>query len=151
MPSVADRGLAAPRGSRGHFGIQLDLHPELQVVGNAVLMPFGCGWVSVTGEEKRQRYLAGALVDAERREVVALLRQQKKRLAVYLEDEHVGELTDKMSARITQWVLDLERADLLPTVEARVIGTKRQFVVFLKLAKPWGVLDEGMGDGRSLD
>ncbi len=127
-----DRGKA----DRGHFGIRLDLHPELQI-RNAAMMPFGCGRVAVTGEEKRQRYLSAVLGSADRREVIAVLKQQNGRLAVYLEDEQVGELTDKMSCRFTPWVSALQVAGSPATAEARVIRGERKVEVFLKLAKPW--------------
>lgn len=124
-------------GDRGHFGVRLDLHPDLQLVANAVMLPFGNGRVSVTGEEKSQDYLSELLEANNRVEVIASLEHGNDRITVAIEDQIVGELTGKMSMRYAAWINDLHRADLPVTAEARVIRGERKIEVFLKLARPW--------------
>jgi hypothetical protein len=122
---------------RGHFGIRLDLHDQLHVVSNAVLMPFGNGRVSVTGEEKYQTQLAVILGASNRVEVIVALTHGNDRIAVVLGEQLVGELTGKMSMRFAPWINELEHAGLPATAEARVIRGEKKIEVFLKLAKPW--------------
>jgi hypothetical protein len=122
---------------RGHFGIRLDLHDQLHVVDNAVLMPFGNGRVSATGEENWQPYLEELLGVQERIEVIAVLDHSNDRITISVGDEIVGELTGKMSTRYAPWLDQVRGADLTATAEARVIRGQHKIEVFLKLAKPW--------------
>jgi hypothetical protein len=113
------------------------LHDQLHVVSNAVLMPFGNGRVSVTGEEKYQTQLAVILGASNRVEVIVALTHGNDRIAVVLGEQLVGELTGKMSMRFAPWINELEHAGLPATAEARVIRGEKKIEVFLKLAKPW--------------
>lgn len=122
---------------RGHFGIRLDLHEQLHIVENSVMLPFGRGRVSVTGEENCQKYLGDWLGSQDRLEVVAVLCHGNDRITVTLGDHIVGELTGKMSMRFAPWINDVARAGLPTTAEARIIRGDRKIEAFLKLAKPW--------------
>ena len=129
-----------PPSDSGSFGIKLDLHPELQVVDNCFVLPYGIGRVSITGEEHEQTYLAEVLDGADRAEVIASLEATDDGLVVDLGGRKVGRLTPKMGERYGPWV-DMVRLAGLPeaTCDARVVRGPKKIDVFLKLAKPWGV------------
>lgn len=126
-----DRGVL----DRGHFGLQLDLHPDIQVVENGCVLPFGRGRVSVV-EDCSDDELLELLEDDERIEVVARL-EAGDRLRVFIGDLAVGGLTPMMSRRYERWVEQVSNAGLPASCEARVIREQRGPAVYLKLAKPW--------------
>lgn len=130
-----DRGIL----DRGHFGLELDLHPDLQVVDNAPILPFGEGRVSVTGEEKAQSYLLSPLQGSTRVEVVAVISFDRERLRVTIGDEVVGYLTAKMSGRYWPWVAEVQAAGFEANCEARVVQGPNKVEAYLKLAKPWPI------------
>lgn len=121
----------------GHFGLCLDLHPELHVISTPLLMPFG-GRVSVTGEEAVQDKLLTLLDGDERREKVATLHLADSVVAVNIGDETVGRLTPKMSERYRPWVIEVLDAGFDDaTCEARVVRGDNKVEVYVRLAKPW--------------
>jgi HIRAN domain len=130
-----DRGVL----DRGHFGIVLDLHPDLQVVADAPVLPFGPGRVSITGEEAAQDYLSALLDGQDRAEVIASLEfAGDYRLAVDIGGTKVGGLTPKMSARYAPWVNEVFAVGFPEaTCEARLIRGPNKVEAFLKLATPW--------------
>lgn len=129
-----DRGVL----DKGHFGVKLDLHANLEWPERVPVLPFGEGRVSITGEEKSQDYLAVLLGGRERVEVIADLGDPcADRIGVRINGQAVGALTPKMSERYGPWVAETQAALLPATCEARVVQGPKKIEVFLKLSKPW--------------
>ena len=123
---------------RGHFGVKLDLHPNLEWPERVTVLPFGESRVSITGEEKYQDYLAVLLSGRDRAEVIADLGDPTAgRIGVRINGQAVGVLTPKMSERYGPLVTEIHSALLPSTCEARVIQGPKKIEVYLKLAKPW--------------
>lgn len=129
-----DRGVL----DRGSFGIVLDVHPDLQVIDDAPMLPFGTGRVSITGEEGSQAYLTSLLEGQDRAEVLASLEPDDQSILVDVGGMKVGKLTPKMSARYGLWVSEILSAGFPEAAcEARIIRGPKKVDVFLKLARPW--------------
>jgi hypothetical protein len=125
---------------RGHFGIRLDVHPNLELCESGSILPFGDGRVSITGEEASQDHLAALLGDANRVEAIAVLGAPAERIGVWINGTSVGALTAKMSESYAPWVAEAQAALLPASCEARIIRGPKKIDVFLKLAKPWPAL-----------
>lgn len=126
---------------RGHFGVRLDLHPQLQLSHGPMLLPFGDGRVSITGEQHCQGHLSAMLAASDRVETIATLARVEDRVSVTVGDVTVGQMTPKMSTRYTPWVAEVLAAGLPALCDARVIRMPNKIEVFLKLAKPWNTED----------
>lgn len=129
-----DRGVL----DKGHFGVKLDLHANLEWPERVAVLPFGEGRVSITGEEHCQGYLSALLGGRDRVEVIADLGDPSaERLGVRINGQSVGALTPKMSERYEAWVASAQAVFLPATCEARVVQGPKKIEVFLKLARPW--------------
>lgn len=124
---------------RGNFGLELDLHPNLELSRAAVLLPFADGRVSITGEEEAQEFLSELLRDTDRQEVVAVLEVDGDRVVVRTAHSAttVGQLTPKMSERYRGLVTAVTEHGQEATCQARVIRGPKKIEFFLKVAKPW--------------
>lgn len=123
---------------KGYFGLELDVHPNLELNRDRVVLPFGDGRVSITGEEAAQPLLEALLAGADRQEVVAVLSLDGDRLAVTPVgvDDRVGHLTPKMSQRYRSIVEDAVTHGFEPTCHARVIRGPKKIEFFLKIGLP---------------
>lgn len=122
---------------KGHFGICLDVHPDLETGERVAVLPFGEGRVSITGEQNAQAHLETLLDGTDRVEILATLGQPAERIGVWIHGELVGTLTPKMSERYGPWVTEVQAAMLPASCEARIVRGPKKIEVFLKLAMPW--------------
>jgi hypothetical protein len=122
---------------RGHFGIRLDLHQDLEPAERGAILPFGEGRVAIVGEQHAQDHLTGLLDGTDRVEVIAVLGEPAEQIGVWINGSAVGTLTQKMSERYGPWVAEAQAALLPASCAARVVRGPNKIEVYLKLAKPW--------------
>jgi hypothetical protein len=124
---------------RGYFGLELDLHRDLEAVENVAILPFGHRRIPIIGADAAQDHLWSLVEDGVRAEVLAVLGEPAGRIQVFIGDQKVGQLTPEMSDRYRPWVAEVMVAGMEPSCEARVIPGPKKVEVYLKLAEPWEI------------